>query len=367
MVEWTGILLASASAASVAAPEIDRNAPNPISTITREDLDKLPAGRRVEDLIKACPSQGIPTVVRPIVDRMPATPGLSCLKPDDLRMVDIYREHNLARAQYGSKPLVWDVDLARGAASYAQQLTTLGRVHSSREGRKDIRENLLQSLRGGRSPKAMVGVWTAERRYFRPGIYPNVSTTGNWADVGPYTQMIWPSTTRLGCAIHSDLRYDWTVCRYSPPGNRDGSTILASYPPAIPDLPRMKEGGGMQQIDPPVPPPPPPPTASDPAPAGDEAQHPLRSYFTDALLRYDGAWLKCDREAMTRALAEMRYVIDELKKRRKAAIAAGRFSTVDPEEVQKSIDLLERSLRQQMERPPRGACPLPQRRPTEPG
>lgn len=358
MVGWTGILLVSVSAAAIAAPEIDRNAPTPISTITREDLEKLPVGRRLEDLIGTCPVQTVPTVVRPIVDRISTTPGLSCLKPDDLRMVDIYRGHNVARAQFGSKPLVWDPELARGAAAYAQQLTTLGRVHAPRDGRKDIRENLLQSLRGGRSPKAMVGVWIEERRYFRPGIFPDVSTTGNWADVGHYTQMIWPTTTRLGCAIHSDARYDWTVCRYSPPGNRDGSTILAQNAPVNRlDLPRMKEGGGMTQIDPPAAPPPPLPTARDPAPDEIESRHPLSVLSYAAFDRHAAAVKACDRVAAQRALDEMRHAVSELEKRAKAARKAGRFSAINPDAVDQTLREARDLLRQAEDRSRKASCP----------
>ena len=95
---WTGVLLMSASAV-MAAPEIDRNVPIPVSSITRENLEKLPVGRRLEDLIRTCPVQTIPTVVRPMVDGISAPPGINCAKPDDLRMIEIYKQHNIARAQ----------------------------------------------------------------------------------------------------------------------------------------------------------------------------------------------------------------------------------------------------------------------------
>jgi hypothetical protein len=251
MLRWTGVLLLSVSAAAMAAPEIDRSVSTPVSSITREDLEKLPVGRRLEDLIKTCPAQTIPTVVRPIVNGISTGPSLNCVQPDDLRMIEIFKAHNDARFLYGSQPIVWDPELARGAADYARQLTVLDRVHAPREGRRDVRENLLQSLRGGRSPKEMVGVWVGERRYFKPGVFPDVSTTGDWARVGHYTQMIWPTTVRLGCAIHSDMKFDWTVCRYSPPGNKDG---VAMGPRAL--FPNQKlvlcagPGGAMMCPDP---------------------------------------------------------------------------------------------------------------------
>lgn len=140
--------------------------------------------------------------------------------------------HNQARAEAGAPPLAWDPALAAGARAYAVQLTSAGRlVHSSRVGRKDIRENLLQSL-PGRSPEQMIGVWTAEKRHFKPGIFPDVSTTGNWYDIGHYTQMIWETNTRVGCGAHGDARFTWLVCHYSPGGNKDGKPI--GMPPPTP-------------------------------------------------------------------------------------------------------------------------------------
>ena len=357
MLGWTGMLLLGVSVVAIAAPEIERSAPTPITSITRENLDRLPAGRRLDDLIRTCPRQTIPTVVRPVVARN-STPDVSCVRPDDLRMIDIYREHNITRAQYGSRPLVWDPELARGAASYAQQLTTLGRVHASREGRRDIRENLLQSLRGGRSPRQMVGVWTAERRYFRPGLFPNVSSTGNWSDVGHFTQMIWPTTVRLGCAIHSDARFDWTVCRYSPPGNRDGSPILADNSTVVrPDLPRLPMGGGMQRIDPPAPPPPPRPTARDPAPDGFESRHPLHEFTYAAFDRHAAAVKACDQIAAQRALDDLRHAVSELEQRLKDVRQLGRFSEIDPDHVEQNLREARDLLRRAEDKSRKAACP----------
>lgn len=378
MVRWGIALLWFVSATALAGPEnIAKDTPQSVTTISREQLDSLPVGRRLEDLAKICPAQTIPTVSpSPIVDGIPTRPGpsIGCFKPDDVRMIEIYKQHNIARAEYGSGPLVWDPLLAQGAAGYASQLTTLGRVHAPRAGRKDIRENLLQSLRGQRSPIQMVGVWTAERQYFKPGIFPDVSTTGDWSKVGHYTQMIWPTTTSIGCAIHSDAKYDWTVCRYSPPGNRDGTMVNASNqviagggdiapetswtgPRLTLDWPRLKQGGGMTQIDPPAPPPPPPPTARDPAPEGDEARHPLKTYFNEAFDQHAEAVCGGDKAAQEAEMAKMRYALDELKKRLKAAKKAGQFSAVKPEDVQRQIDDLQRKLTTAEQRQKEGRCP----------
>jgi hypothetical protein len=79
--------------------------------------------------------------------------------------------------------------------------------------------------RGAFNLEQMTGSWIAEKRMFVPGIFPRVSRTGNWADVGHYSQMIWPATTRVGCGLASSPSADYLVCRYVPAGNIDGSRV----------------------------------------------------------------------------------------------------------------------------------------------
>lgn len=138
----------------------------------------------------------------------------------------ILAAHNAARAQSGVAPLAWDPALADAAAAYAVQLAlTNSFQHSDRHARPGTGENLWMGTRGYYSYEAMVGGWVLEQRLFVPGIFPAVSRSGNWADVGHYTQMVWPTTTRVGCAVASNGRNDYLVCRYSPAGNIDGRPV----------------------------------------------------------------------------------------------------------------------------------------------
>ena len=131
--------------------------------------------------------------------------------------------HNRERAAFGSPPLVWDPALAAAAQAYAGQLAPIGRLqHSPRSARPGQGENLWIGTRGAFPLQSMVGAWAAEQRQFRPGRFPATSRTGNWADVGHFTQMIWPTTQRLGCGLAGPAQWDVLVCRYSPPGNVDG-------------------------------------------------------------------------------------------------------------------------------------------------
>jgi len=138
----------------------------------------------------------------------------------------ILAAHNTERARAGIPPLTWDNALGTSAAAYAQQMAMTGRfAHSNRTARPGTGENLWMGTHGAFSVEAMVGAWGSEKRFFFAGTFPNVSRTGDWSDVGHYTQMIWPTTTRIGCALASTPRVDYLVCRYAGKGNVDGRAV----------------------------------------------------------------------------------------------------------------------------------------------
>ena len=144
----------------------------------------------------------------------------------DIVSARLLAAHNAERARVGVPPMQWDPVLAAAALSYGPVLARLGTLqHSPKETRPGQRENLWMGTHYAYLPQQMVAPWIAEKRYFRPGIFPAVSSTGNWLDVSHYTTMIWPTTTRVGCAIYRTPALDFLVCRYSPPGNIDGKPV----------------------------------------------------------------------------------------------------------------------------------------------
>jgi hypothetical protein len=135
--------------------------------------------------------------------------------------------HNRERAAVGHAPLQWDAQLAASAAAYGPVLASLRRLeHSPRASRPGQRENLAMATHASLSPEQFVGLWAREKMLLRPGLFPAVSRTGRWEDVAHYTQMVWPTTTRVGCAIFA-ADVDYLICRYSPPGNIDGKPVFA--------------------------------------------------------------------------------------------------------------------------------------------
>ncbi len=75
------------------------------------------------------------------------------------------------------------------------------------------------------SAEDMIGSFLEEARDFRPGLFPSVSRTGNWDDVSHYTQLIWPTTQSVGCAIARGGGNEVLVCRYWPKGNIDNRRV----------------------------------------------------------------------------------------------------------------------------------------------
>ena len=135
-------------------------------------------------------------------------------------------DHNAERARKGAPQLTWGHDLAQQAQSWADRLAHDDRMyHSDRETRHGAGENLWTGTTGCYSADDMVGGFLNERKFYRPGTFPEVSTSGRWEDVGHYTQVIWPGTQQVGCAVAHNKAHDFLVCRYWPAGNVFGHAI----------------------------------------------------------------------------------------------------------------------------------------------
>ncbi len=144
------------------------------------------------------------------------------LVADESFAADITKAHNKYRAELGIPDLKWSDDLAAHAKKWSDHLASLGGKkisHAPADKRKGEGENIWWGTTGYYSFTQMVDGWGDEKKYFVYGTFPDVSSSGNWADVGHYTQIIWKDTTEVGCGLSTAGGYDILVCRYSPPGN----------------------------------------------------------------------------------------------------------------------------------------------------
>ncbi|MDO9338796.1 MAG: CAP domain-containing protein [Caulobacter sp.] len=146
-----------------------------------------------------------------------ATPALAAPPPRDMsnfagRMLE---GHNLARRELGLASLQWDEALARDADDWARGLAYRAQFeHSHAEG---VGENLWMGTVGRFTYEDMLESWAREKLDYRHGAFPDVSPSGRV--VGHYTQMVWSTTTHVGCALAPSDRFEYLVCRYSPQGN----------------------------------------------------------------------------------------------------------------------------------------------------
>jgi len=136
---------------------------------------------------------------------------------------EILAAHNKYRAAVGVPALQWSDSLAAGAQQYANYLASTGQFQHSGS---PFGENLAE----GGPPNAftvtqLVDMWGNEKQYFKGGIFPDVSSTGNWENVGHYTQVIWRNTTQVGCGVATGNNNIVMVGRYSPPGNWLGQSV----------------------------------------------------------------------------------------------------------------------------------------------
>ncbi len=128
---------------------------------------------------------------------------------------------NRERASLDLPPLSWSNQLAQGAHQWADYLRESGRFQHSPDlpGGPRLGENIWGGTHASFSPEEMVGAWIAEKKHFTLAVFPMNSSTGKIEDVSHYTQIIWRTSTHVGCYLSEGTNEDILVCRYSEAGN----------------------------------------------------------------------------------------------------------------------------------------------------
>ena len=127
--------------------------------------------------------------------------------------VDVTFFFDAARA--GAPPLEWSDKLAKVAQSWAHELQKKGCVFGHSPGAK-YGENLAAGTIGALDPESTVGMWYDEIKLYK---FPN---GGFSMETGHFTQLVWTTTTSVGCGQVQCKGNDIIVCNYDPPGNWEG-------------------------------------------------------------------------------------------------------------------------------------------------
>jgi pathogenesis-related protein 1 len=152
-------------------------------------------------------------------------PALSVQALDADEMVTA---HNRWRKTVGVPPLTYSTDLAASAQHWANHLKQSNqcRMQHSKPDAK-YGENLywasaIEWSNGKRelqqvSPNKVVDSWGSEVS----GYNYNANSCTKGKMCGHYTQVVWKSTTTVGCAVAvcEDSQEQVWVCQYQPPGN----------------------------------------------------------------------------------------------------------------------------------------------------
>ncbi len=134
--------------------------------------------------------------------------------------------HNEVRRAIGVPDLVWSADLATLAQDWAHQLVAeqqgLHHRPAAERNQGHIGENLASrasALPGGAMshPHRAVQGWVAEQDFYNYD--RNICVPGQMC--GHYTQMVWATTTEVGCGVarNADATYEVWACNYAPAGN----------------------------------------------------------------------------------------------------------------------------------------------------
>lgn len=131
-------------------------------------------------------------------------------------LVGLRAAHDEARAAVGVAPLEWSTSLGAHAQEWANHLAA-NNCQLAHRPNSSYGENLYWTSSAA-TAKQVVAAWTGESASYDAATH----TCASGQVCGHYTQVVWSSTTKLGCGMASCGAQQVWVCNYDPRGNYAG-------------------------------------------------------------------------------------------------------------------------------------------------
>lgn len=154
----------------------------------------------------------------------------------------IMKQHNLHRANHSAPAAEWDDNLASIAATIASSCVY---AHDTSAGGGGYGQNIGAGSKDTEVDQMITNAMYNDEIGYYPG-YGGEPDMGNFENWGHFSQIVWKSTTKIGCAtqycpgglanVGGGVSPYFTVCNYSPPGNfggQYGANVLAPQGAAV--------------------------------------------------------------------------------------------------------------------------------------
>ena len=152
----------------------------------RAPIRQPPPKEAPATLVKNCPGSGL----------------------SDAEVADLLAGHNKERQKVGTPPLRWDCTVGALAAGWAKKGTP-------GPSGTDLGENIFVASDADAKVTRAIDQWEDEAHHWKN----KTGACESGKACTHYTQMVWRSTTKIGCAINRNLSGRWKlmlVCNYDP-------------------------------------------------------------------------------------------------------------------------------------------------------
>ncbi|MEM7017527.1 MAG: ricin-type beta-trefoil lectin domain protein [Pseudomonadota bacterium] len=182
------------------------------------NVTKQPEAPAPEPVTPTAETPTTPVAEKPVPEPEPAPAPMPAAAAEPEGVFNgIVAAHNAFRTEVGVAPLQWSASIAAYAQEWADHLKANENCALKHRGAGRLYG---ENIAGGGvvSPQVAVRLWGGEKAF-----YDGTTHACQAGQVcGHYTQIVWRSTTELGCGMASCGGISVLVCSYSPPGNYRG-------------------------------------------------------------------------------------------------------------------------------------------------